>query len=184
MTSRRDRVQRTRLHSRRIEVEGYQRSDGRWDIEGRLTDVKDHDFVHVTGVRPAGRPVHDMRLRITVDDHLKIHAAEAAMDGVPFPGVCDEIRGDYGKLVGMTIGPGFRRQVNHVLGRVQGCTHVTELLWSVATTAYQTLAQHFYSHQDPHRKPFQIDGCHAWDARGPLVEVQFPRWHRRHADSD
>lgn len=179
MTPRRDRVQRTRLHSRRIEVEGFQRSDGLWDIEGRLTDLKDHDFLHVTGVRPAGKPVHDMRLRITVDEHLRIHAAEAAMDGVPFPGVCDEIGKDYRKLVGMTVGPGFRRQVNQVLGGIQGCTHVTELLWSVATTAYQTLAQHFYSHQDAHhRKPFQIDGCHAWDARGSLVETHYPRWHR------
>ncbi len=184
MTSRRDRVRRTRLHSRRIEVQGFQRSDGLWDIEGRLTDVKDHDFLNVTGVRPAGKPVHDMRLRITVDDHLKIHAAETGMDGVPFPGVCDEIQKDYGKLVGMTIGPGFRRQVNHVLGGVQGCTHVTELLWSVATTAYQTLAQHFYSQQDPHRKPFQIDGCHAWDAEGPLVETHYPRWRRSRAGAD
>jgi hypothetical protein len=176
-------LSRERLHMREVRIEGFQRSDGLWDIEGRLSDVKDHDFEHVAGIRPAGRPIHDMWLRIAVDEHLKIHEAEARMNGVPFPGTCDAIAPDYARLVGLTIGPGFRKQVSDLLGGTRGCSHVTELLWSLATAAYQTLAQHLYTHQDPARKPFHIEGCHAWDSEGPMVLQFFPRWYKPRSDA-
>lgn len=172
-------VTRTRLHTRTVNIEGYQRSDGLWDIEGRITDVKDHDFGNVAGFRPAGKPIHDMRLTITVDEHLKIHAARASMDGIPFGENCKSVEPDYGNLVGLTIGKGFRKAATELVGGTRGCTHVTELLWVVATTAFQTLAAHLYAHQDPHKKPFQLDGCHAWDTHSPLVQQYYPRWHRK-----
>jgi NAD dependent epimerase/dehydratase family enzyme len=70
-----------------------------------------------------------------------------------------------------------------LLGGTRGCTHVTELLWSVATAAYQTLAQYLYSHQDPAHKPFQLDGCHAWDSEGSLVQQFYPRWYSPRSDA-
>ncbi len=176
-------VSRTRIHTREVRIEGFQCSDGLWDIEWRLSDVKDHDFEHVAGVRPAGRPIHELWLRIAVDEHLCIHEAEARMEGVPFPGTCDEVADRYARLVGLSIGPGFRRRASELVGGTAGCTHVTELLWSVATAAYQTLAQHLYSHQDPHRKPFHIEGCHAWDSEGPMVQQYFPRWFKPRSDA-
>jgi DUF2889 family protein len=171
-------ITRTRLHARNVQIEGFQRADGLWDIEGHITDVKDHDFEHIAGVRPAGKPVHNMWLRISVDERMKIHEAEARMEGVPFHGICDQVAPDYSKLAGLTIGPGFRRQATELLGGTRGCTHVTELLWSVATAAYQTLAQHLYSHQDPRTRPFHLEGCHAWELDGPLVKAFFPRWRK------
>jgi len=32
------------IHTRRIEMQGYLRQDGLWDIEGRLTDGKSYAF--------------------------------------------------------------------------------------------------------------------------------------------
>lgn len=171
-------VTRQRLHTRAVRIEGFQRTDGLWDIEGRITDIKDHDFQLASGVRRAGEPVHDMRLRITVDENLKIHAAEAAMDAVPFYGTCERIAPDYGKLVGLTVGKGFRKAATEILGGLKGCTHVTELLWAIATAAIQTLAPHRAAKRDPHKKPFQLDGCHTWDTRGEIVKQYYPRWYR------
>ena len=51
---------RTRLHARHTRYECFRRPDGLFDIEGHLTDVKDHDYELLTGLRAAGVPVHDI----------------------------------------------------------------------------------------------------------------------------
>jgi len=37
-------VAREELHFRRIDMRGYRRSDGLYEVEGRVTDVKPRDF--------------------------------------------------------------------------------------------------------------------------------------------
>ena len=76
---------RERLHVRRIRYEGWRRDDGLFDIEAYLADVKDHDYALLTGVRPAGEPVHDMWVRVTIDRTFVIHAIVAVSDRVPVP---------------------------------------------------------------------------------------------------
>ena len=58
---------RERLHVRRIRYEGWRRDDGLFDIDAHLADVKDRDYELLSGVRPAGEPVHDMAVRVTID---------------------------------------------------------------------------------------------------------------------
>ena len=82
---------RTRLHARAVTYEGFQRDDGLFDIEGHLTDVKDRDTTLLSGVRRAGDPIHDMRVRVTIDRDYTIRDVEARMDAVPYPGGCDAI---------------------------------------------------------------------------------------------
>src|SRR5688572_32742839 len=100
-------VEREPLHRRSIEIRGYRRADGLFDVEGHLVDTKPFDFKLAAGLRPAGEPIHDMWLRITVDRELKIVDAAAAMDGVPYVGDCDRIVPDCRKLVGLAIRPGY-----------------------------------------------------------------------------
>ncbi len=139
------------LHRRTIEIVGYKRGDGLFDIEGRLLDRKDVEFP-VGGRKLApGEPVHEMWLRITVDRELRIVDAAAATDAMPYPGECDRIAPDYRKLIGLSIGPGYLRQVKELLGGVRGCTHITELAGSLATAAYQTFAGQGLS--SPDRRP-------------------------------
>ncbi|MEF8737997.1 MAG: DUF2889 domain-containing protein [Candidatus Accumulibacter necessarius] len=47
-------ARRTRMHVRSVQLGGYKRGDGCWDIEARLTDVKDHDYPLSSGLRQAG----------------------------------------------------------------------------------------------------------------------------------
>ena len=44
----------------------------------------------------------------------------------------------FDSLVGLTIGPGWRRRVTAAIGGRHGCTHITELMGIVGTIAYQT----------------------------------------------
>src|SRR5512141_1961715 len=93
-------AKREPLHRRTIEIVGYKREDGLYDIEGRLLDRKDVEFP-VGGQRKSpGEPVHEMWLRITVDRELRIVDAEAVTQAMPYLGLCDRITPDYSKLIG------------------------------------------------------------------------------------
>ena len=97
-------AKREPLHRRTIEIVGYKREDGLYDIEGRLLDRKDVAFP-VGGRRLApGEAVHDMWLRITVDREMRIVDAAASSDAMPYIGQCDRIAPDYRKLIGLAIG--------------------------------------------------------------------------------
>ena len=169
-------VAREPLHRRVIEIQGYKREDGLYDIEGHLVDTKPYDFRLAAGVRPAGEPVHNMWLRITVDRSLRIVDAQAAMDAMPYVGYCDQIVPAYRLLVGLAIRPGYHQKVKELLGGVRGCTHITELAGSLATAAFQTMAGQRL--QDPEQRPFQLDRCHALAQTSPAVGRYYPKWYR------
>jgi hypothetical protein len=175
-------ARRESLHRRTIEIVGFKREDGLFDIEGRLFDRKDVAFPVGGRERPPGEAVHDMWLRITVDRELRIVDAEAAMAAMPYAGHCERITPDYGKLVGLSIGPGYLRHVKERLGGTHGCTHLTELAGSLATAAFQTFAGQGLSPAE--RKPPQLDRCHALEARGEAVRQFYPKWYRAAAPDE
>lgn len=169
---------RKRLHVRRATYEGYARDDGLFDIEATLIDTKDQDLTLLSGVRPAGEPVHLMTVRVTIDRAFNIHALEAHTDRMPYPGDCDAIHPAYAKLVGANLVNGFRRRLHDTMGGVHGCTHVTELLGYLPTAAVQTFAGLRKREDEGSAKPFQLDRCHALDTHGDAVRRYYPRWYQ------
>ena len=168
--------ERVPVHGRTITLRGYRRSDGLWDIEGQLRDVRDHHFVFPGGERPGGEAIHTMWLRLTVDATALIIDAAAATDAAPFPGVCDGITPDYASgLIGLRVGPGFSRETARRFSGVRGCTHITEMAGMLATAAFQTMAGQRI--QDPEKKPFQLDRCHALALDAPAVARYYPKWY-------
>jgi hypothetical protein len=169
-------VTRQAIHTRQIRIDGFKRSDGLWDIEGCLSDVKQVDHVLASGaVRRAGEPIHHMSLRLTVDEKFTIVAAQAMTHAMPYAGICNSIAPDYQKLRGMHIGAGFGKQVAVRFGGTNGCTHLTELLGRMVSGAIQTMTGRVA--RDPEVKPFQLDGCHALATNGPVVAQFYPRWY-------
>ena len=173
---------RQRKHTRRIVLEGFHRDDGLWDIEARITDEKTRDFPLASGVRPLGQPVHDMSLRLTIDETLTVRDAQAVSDAVPYPGQCETIAPAYLQLIGLNLLRGFRRAVQERLGRTAGCTHMTELATLLPTAAIQTFAGEVFKSSNSAdavstTKPFQIDGCHALRSDGEAVRIYYPRWY-------
>jgi hypothetical protein len=173
---------REHLHTRTVECRGYRREDGLWEVEGHLRDTKTYDFENrQRGRVAAGEAVHDMWLRLTYDESMVIHDAEASTDDSPFA-TCPGITPVYAKLKGMKIAPGFTMRVRDMFGGVAGCTHLTELLGPVATTAFQTLAakrqQEPQNQAEGQRKPPRIlDTCHALASDGPVVREIWPEFY-------
>ena len=170
---------RDELHLRRIEMRGYRRHDGLYDMEARITDTKTEPMDLSEKTVPAGAPIHDMWLRLVVDEDLTVHDVLAVIDASPFP-ICPEAVGSLAAIKGLRIGPGWSRAVKERLPRADNCTHLAELLMPLATTAYQTLAPLRHSRParlDANGRPVQIDTCYAY---GSTREVVMRRWPQHH----
>jgi hypothetical protein len=170
------------LHTRTVTCHGYRRADGLWDIEGHITDVKTYAFDNDwRGTVEPGDPVHDMWIRLTLTDDFLVTAVEAVTDKSPFQ-VCGGIAGNFQRLVGLRIGPGWTRRIRELLGGVEGCTHLVELLGPVATTAFQTiypaLARERQRRQEAGpptgERPRLLDTCHAFRSDGEVVRRLWP----------
>lgn len=130
------------LHARDIEIRGYCREDGLYDIEAQLTDAKSYGFSNQDrGFIEAGEKLHHMWLRLTVDDSMQIVASEAATDRAPYT-ICPQAAPNFARLTGLRIKPGFLREAARLVGGTAGCTHLRELLQQMATTAFQTINPH------------------------------------------
>ncbi|MCU0838675.1 MAG: DUF2889 domain-containing protein [Rhodospirillales bacterium] len=169
---------RQHLHTREIRCRGFRRDDGLWDIEGTLEDTKSYSFDNRDrdGVA-AGEAVHRMGIRLTIDDDMRVHAAEASTDAGPFD-VCGDITPRFADLAGLVIGPGWRKAVLARMAGVAGCTHLTELLVGpVTTTAMQTVfaaRARRLATADAAARPPIIDTCHALRGDGPIVAREWP----------
>lgn len=179
-------VEREHIHTRDIHFTGYERKDGLFDIEAHLVDTKTYEFSNNWrgAIRP-GEALHEMWLRVTVNGDFTIQDIEAATDNSPFE-ICPDITPNYKRLIGLTIGPGWRKAVlEHVAG-TEGCTHITELLYPLATVAVQTirpLQNHRRRQVDSdvsrhHGRPFVLNTCHAWAESSPVVKENAPDYYR------
>jgi len=65
--------------------------------------------------------------------------------------------------------------VRELLGGTSGCTHLTELVGTLATTSFQTMAGQIGQPAD--RKPYQLDRCHALAVDAPAVAKYYPQWY-------
>ena len=130
---------RKHVHTRAIDYRGYEREDGLWDIEAHMTDTKTYEFTNKwRGTVPVGEPMHEMLLRVTIDDNFVIQDIFAATEHSPFE-MCPAIAPNYKKLIGIKMGPGWRKAIRMKVGGTEGCTHLTELLFPMATVAMQTI---------------------------------------------
>jgi len=177
-------IKRELFHTRQVTCQGYLREDGLWDIEAYLLDTKTHSFPIKLreAPLPPGQALHEMRLRLTLDEQFKIHAVEAVMEATPFY-LCPNITEQYQKLNGLIIGPGWNMKIKELLGGAQGCTHLTELLGPLATTAFQTIygatgrkrAQQ--QTQNPTQKPKLLNTCHNFASDSEVVQKIWPQFY-------
>jgi hypothetical protein len=133
------------------------------------------------GPRPAGTPIHDMLLRLVVNERLEILEAGSVTRWMPYTGTCNDHDDAYGALVGMNLLQNFRHALRQKLGGVLGCTHITELAQTLPTAVVQAFAGEVIDTRgtaEGAQQPFQIDRCHALRADGDIVRLHHPRWYR------
>ena len=178
-------AQRQHIHTRKIDFAGYERDDGMFDIEAHLTDTKSYAFSNNwRGNIEPGVPIPGMWLRVTIDDQFVVQDVEASTDHSPFA-MCPDITPAYKALKGLTMGPGWRQAVRQKVGGIQGCTHLTELLFPMATVAIQTIRplqnhRRKLADSDSRRsagKPFVLNTCHAWAEFSPVVKENAPDYY-------
>ncbi len=178
---------RSLFHTREIVLRGFRREDGLWDVEGTVRDAKDYAVsIYGQPERPPGGPVHDLSVRLTVDDGFIVREVASSMDATPF-GECQQARPPLERLVGARLGPGWRKAIERAMGGVQGCTHLRELLANMATGAYQTIpgglaylagqtGRTGLPHLPTQEPPHHLGGCITWDVDGPVVERHYPQF--------
>ena len=187
-------AERKLAHTRVVTCTGYQRDDGLWDIEGRIVDTKPYGFPNRDrgGWIKADEALHDMSIRLTVNIDLEVKAVEAVIDASPYH-YCKNVTQIASNLIGLSIAPGWTARSRIAMGKNRGCTHLTELLGPVATTAIQTINSEKMKKQssdtskrdnnnlnDPkgRKSPF-IDSCYSLAADSPVVEIHWPdQYHR------
>lgn len=178
-------TKRTLAHTRIITCKGYEREDGLWDIEGTIVDTKPFAFPNKDrgGEIQIDEPLHNISLRITIDSSLNIHDADAILDDTPFD-YCKSIHPVIQQLIGLKIGAGWTRKIKEAMGDKKGCTHLTELLGPVATTAYQTLfdARKGYAgatSENQNNTPDFLNKCHALMLKSPVVLENWPQFYQQ-----
>jgi hypothetical protein len=176
-------VERTELHHRRIDLRFFQRSDALFEIEGQLIDRKTHPFRRLLqdADTPAGTALHDIVVRLVIDESMLVHEASATLAASPFE-LCRGATDTLAPLKGLRIGAGWNKRVRELLGGAASCTHIVELLGPMATTAFQGLAPQRLARltqqgNDEHRS--KVDSCYSYASHREVVARLWPDLHKR-----
>lgn len=176
---------RAHIHTRAVSFTGFERDDGLFDIEAHMTDTKTYSFGNDwRGKINPGEALHEMLVRVTVDAQFVVQKVEACTENSPFQ-MCPDITPNYAALVGLKMGRGWREGIRERVGGVAGCTHITELLYQMATVAIQTISplrKHRNNRPDSDtshmgKKPVVLNTCHAWADDSPVVKVNAPTFY-------
>jgi hypothetical protein len=174
-------------HRRQIDVQVFSRGNGLWEVDALLTDVKTRVALMTDGPRQPGTPIHEMLLRLVVNQQLDILQAGSETRFMPYNGICNEHGDTYAQLVGLNLLKNFRGAVRERLGGVLGCTHLTEMAQVLPTAVVQAFAGDVIDTRgdsDGATQPFQIGRCHALRSDGLAVRQFYPRWYRPSANVD
>ena len=180
-----NKIKRKLLHNRNISFKGYIRDDELFEIEAELIDTKNYDFQnHDRGTIKKDEPIHQMKIKLVLDDNLFVVDAEAETENSPYF-ICKNANSNFKKIIGLQIKSGWKREITKIIGGTNGCTHITELLSAVATAAFQTIYP--YKSKQKNRndtklnhnqeKPLLLGTCHAFNTNSEVVKRLWPKWY-------
>jgi hypothetical protein len=121
-----------------------------------------------------------MSVRLTITPDREVVAAEAVIDASPY-NYCRQVTDVAQNLVGLRIETGWTAKSNRAMGANRGCTHLTQLLGPIATTAIQTLASARYrgDRNKGGRNSNQfLNTCHSYADDSPVVREHWPEHYR------
>jgi len=181
MSDKKDDVTREELHFRRIDMRGWRRSDGLFEVEGQVVDRKPHAFKSPSGpkVTPANEPIHDMGVKLIFDENMLVHDVVAFTTSAPYAD-CFAAGNTLQKIKGLHISGGWSREVRERLGGAQSCTHLMQLLIPLGTTAFQSLSMVRIDRPDALKadgRPVKVDSCYAYAAERGVVMHRWPAFY-------
>jgi hypothetical protein len=176
-------TEREEIHHRQIDLRFYKRSDGLYEVEGRLLDTKTQPFRRqlADADTPPGTPLHDIVVRMVIDDSMLVHDVQASMPATPFA-VCTGATETLAPLCGLSIGAGWNKRVRDLLGGAASCTHIVELLGPMATTAFQGLAPQRLARMNMQcngsERAGKVNSCYAYSDQREVVARLWPHLSR------
>lgn len=173
---------REALHFRRVDMQGFRRSDGLFEVEGCVTDRKPYDFIPASAGHtvPANEPIHDMGVRLVFDEAMVVQDVQTFTRAAPYD-ICPEGGAALQCLKGLRIAAGWSNEVRTRLRGARSCTHLMELLLPMATTAIQSMSVMRAGQPealDANGRPKKIDSCYAYSAERELVLHRWPQFYR------
>ncbi len=177
-------VEREEIHHRQVDLRFYKRADGLYEVEGRLVDTKTHPFRRQLAAEdiPPGTALHDIVVRLVIDDSMLVHDVQVAMNATPFT-VCSGASATLGPLRGQRIGAGWNKRVRDLLGGAASCTHIVELLGPMATTAFQGLAPQRLARVNAPgseaERAGKVNSCYAYSEQREVVARLWPHLHKK-----
>lgn len=127
--------------------------------------------------------VHDMKLTVDVDEaSMRIETVEADMVGHPHR-TCPSTLRAMDQLIGLTIGPGYFRELRERFGGNRGCNHLHTMAQHIGTVVSLSFAARVVENDTeaqalPHerwmlrvveKEPRVIDSCAIWHRDGELA---------------
>ena len=140
------------------------------EVVGRLTDTRSQ----ATQLGPDGI-MHDMELRLKVDrSDFTIIAVRAQLFAHPHED-CRDIEGAFQQLVGLSVMRGYTKNVQELLGRERGCSHLEFLaramgpvvIQGATSLAAQARLEAGDVDADHVPGPWMKNTCHIWAENGP-----------------
>lgn len=170
---------REELHVRQIDMRGYRRADGLFEVDARVNDRKTYTFSPPGAVRVVepGEFIHDMWVRMVLDETFTVQDMLAASDTTPYP-ICKEATETLKKMIGARVAAGWTMEVKRRLGGVKSCTHLMELLIPMGTAAYQSMSVVRMAQPDllnASGRPQKIDTCLAYAGDREVVLRRWPQ---------
>jgi hypothetical protein len=175
-------VARREVHHRLVDMRTFARADGLFDVEAHLVDRKPFAFRRPSRPDPipAGMPLHDLWVRITLDADYVVQGIEASSDVTPWS-LCREAESTLQVLIGERIASGWSSKVKERLRGAASCTHLMEMLVTMGTTALQGIRGMRAEHggattgELPSPKP---DSCYAYGRHREVVKMLWPEHYR------
>ena len=169
-------------HTRVVTCHSYHREDDLWDIEGRIVDTKPYRFENHDrgGWIEADEALHDISIRLTINMELEVIDADAVIDASPY-NYCKSVKGVARNLIGLKIAAGWTKKSRIAMGSHLGCTHLTELLGPVATTAIQTIISENIRRAkgtSGKRQNDLLNSCYSYAEDSPVVRSHLKDFYR------
>lgn len=149
-----------------------------------MTDSKPFPFALPGKSLEPHQALHRMIIRVTFDEWLTVVDIATQMGDYPYA-MCSDADQHMKRMIGCSMTKGWRQAIEDNLGKVQGCTHMRELLYNMATVAFQTLAplsiERTKALMDKgllNKAPPHLGQCHTFDLGSEVVREVFPMFYQ------
>lgn len=160
-------------HTRNIDISTYAVDEYHIVSKGSLKDVRMKDYYLFTGEKKDAGKLHDLSIVLLIKiPEMKIEDLEVILDSVP-RNDCRFIKKSLDPVIGMSLQGGFSSRVREVAGGSKGCTHLVNLIVTMAPAVMQGYWAYYFQRKHDAAEVIGTqkgrglkDSCYTWREEG------------------